>query len=559
MAARTLRGVAASPGLAVGSVRRLDWRPEAAEPVPAERRAAELESAERALEAAAVELELLAGSLRERGRGAEAEIVETGALMARDPSLRAEVERAVRQRGHAAPAGILAAGDVLAARLHAIDDPTLAARAADVRSLAGRAARLAAGTADSTSADDRPQVLVAADLGPADIAELEAGIAGVALAEGGVTAHAAIVARSLGLPMVIGLGDQVLSLPEGGSVVLDGGAGQLVISPPPVLVSRAAAAHSAAAATRRRHAAASHLEARTSDGRRVRTLANVASAAELEIALAAGAEGIGLLRTELAFLDASGWPTEADHVSALRPILSRLPGGPATVRLLDFGGDKTPPFLAGARLRGVPLLLTAPAALRAQLQAILTVAAGMELRLLIPMVTEVGQVEAVRALLRELGGEAAVGAMIEVPAAVTMADRIAPQVDFFSIGTNDLTQFQLGLDRGSAGKAPAHHPAVLRLVARTVEVARKRGILVDVCGEAASDLTGLQAFVGLGVDEISVGAARVGLVRCWLRELTYARAAAQATRALAAANAEEVENLFSRGGASFRECGDAGR
>jgi phosphoenolpyruvate-protein kinase (PTS system EI component) len=559
MSQRTLLGVAASPGLAAGSVRRLDWLPEAAEPVPAERRAAELESAERALEAAAVQLEQLAESLRRRGRSAEAEIVETGALMARDPSLRAEVERAVCERGEVAPAGILAAGDVLAARLRAIDNPTLAARADDVRSLARRAARLAAGPAGSAIATNGPQVLVAADLGPADIAELEAGIAGVALAAGGVTAHAAIVARSLGLPMVIGLGDQVLSLREGRSVVLDGGAGRLVVSAPPALVSAAKAAHSAAAATRRRHAAASHLEARTADGRWVRTLANVASAAELEIALAAGAEGIGLLRTELAFLDASGWPTEAEHVRALRPILARLPGGPATVRLLDFGGDKTPPFLAGARLRGVPLLLTAPAALRAQLKAILTVAAGMELRLLIPMVTEPGQVEAVRALLQELGGKAAVGAMIEVPAAVTMADRIAPQVDFFSIGTNDLTQFQLGLDRGSAGKAPAHHPAVLRLVARTVEVARERGIPVDVCGEAASDLTGLQAFVGLGVDEISVGAARVGLVRCWLRDLSYERAAEQATLALAASSADEVEKLFSGPGASFRECGDTGR
>jgi phosphoenolpyruvate-protein kinase (PTS system EI component) len=550
MAERTLPGVPASPGLASGTVNRLDWTPPRSEALPGDRRADELANAHRALEAAAAELEELAGRLGRQGRATEAEIVDTGALMARDPALAAEVEVAVLLRGEPAPAAIMAAAEVMAAGLAAIEDETLAARADDVRSLGRRAARLAAGTAAASGKrDDRnARVLVAADLGPADVAELEEGIGGVALASGGVTAHAAIVARSLGLPMVVGLGDEVLRLPEGEPVVLDGGAGRLVLAPSAALVAEAEAAQSRNASRRLRDAEARHLEGRTSDGRRVPTLANVASAAELDLALSAGAEGIGLLRTELAFLDSAGWPDETAHLAALRPILERLKDGPATVRLLDFGGDKTPPFLAGTRQRGVELLLAAPEALRAQLRAALSAAAGLDLRLLVPMVTEPAQVQAVRDMVRGLEGSASVGAMIEVPAAVTMVDRIAPVVDFFSIGTNDLTQFQLGLDRASAGRAPAHHPAVLRLIARTVEVAGSFGIPVAVCGEAASDLLGLQLFLGLGVDEVSVGAARVGVVRGWLRDLDFGSAARVAQLALLASNAEEVEAVVRSSG-----------
>jgi len=553
MAERTLSGVPASPGLASGSVSRLDWTPPPrSEPLPAGQRADELARAHGALEAAAAQLEELAGRLGSQGRGTEAEIVETGALMARDPSLAAEVELAVLRRGEPAPVAIMSAAEVMAASLAAIDDETLAARADDVKSLGRRAARLAVGSGAASGERDarNARVLVAPDLGPADVAELEEGIGGVALASGGVTAHAAIVARSLGLPMVVGLGDELLRLQEGEPVVLDGGAGRLVLAPSPALVAEAEAAQSRNASRRLRDAESRHLEGRTADGRRVPTLANVASAAELDLALSAGAEGIGLLRTELAFLDSAGWPDEAAHLAALRPILERLKDGPATVRLLDFGGDKTPPFLAGTRQRGVELLLAAPEALRAQLSAALRAARGLDLRLLVPMVTEPAQVRAVRDMLRGLDGQASVGAMVEVPAAVTMADRIAPLVDFFSIGTNDLTQFQLGLDRGSAGRAPAHHPAVLRLVARTVEVAGSSGVQVAVCGEAASDLLGLQLFLGLGVDEVSVGAARVGIVRGWLRELDYGSAARVAQLALQASNAQEVEAIVRGSGFS---------
>jgi multiphosphoryl transfer protein len=277
-------------------------------------------------------------------------------------------------------------------------------------------------------------------------------------------------------------------------------------------------------------------------------LANAATPTEVRSALEAGADGVGLLRTELAFLEANHWPTVAEHRRTLEPVLTPLRGLTATVRLLDFGGDKTPPFLKGVHGRGVELLLEDVDALSAQLEAILETGNATELRVLIPMVTEPGQVRAVRAAIEHIAARTGsrvplVAAMVEVPAAAVMADHLAPEVGMFSIGTNDLTSFQLGIDRTRPGGSPAHHPAVLRLIAATVEAARTAGIPVEVCGESASNQLVMPLLVGLGVDELSVGAAAVARVRAWVRALDFAEAASIARRALDAESASEVELL----------------
>ena len=233
-------------------------------------------------------------------------------------------------------------------------------------------------------------------------------------------------------------------------------------------------------------------------------------------------------------------------------MLEPLTGGSATVRLLDFGGDKTPPFLEGTQMRGVQLLLDAPAALRDQLAAILAVGAGIDLRILVPMITEPAQLKAVRGLLDEClaarGGDdrtrtVLLGAMVEVPAAATMAPEIAASADFLSVGTNDLTQLQLGVDRSASRRAAANHPAVLRLIDMSVRAAREAGIGLSLCGESASDPMVMPLLVGLGVDELSVGASRVGLVRHWVRVLDYAQARSAAELALRCSSVEEVESL----------------
>jgi phosphoenolpyruvate-protein kinase (PTS system EI component) len=563
MAERVLRGAPASPGMAAGTAWVLD-RPRGraapaggagraageagragtkaarAEAGDAARSAAEAARVAEALRAAAREIEQLADRLRSEGRAAEADIVATGALMAADPALLADAEAGVRERGLSAPDALLEAAELHAAAIGAVDDPTLAARADDVRSLGRRAARLANGASVHAGEPEGDVVLVARDLGPADVGELGPEVRAIVLAAGAVTAHAAIVARSLGLPMVVGAGEALLDVPAGARLVVDGGDGHAILDPEP---DRLELARAAADQRRREQARAREqraLPAETRDGRRVRVLANAVTAAEVTAALDAGAEGAGLIRTELAFLDARDWPDEAAHRASLEPVLDALAGLTATVRVLDFGGDKVPPFLSGTRARGIELLLAHPDALAAQLRAAIGAGDSCELRLLLPLVSSPEQVRAARELaceaVRATGAARSplLGAMVELPEAAERAAELAAEVDFLSIGTNDLTAATLGVDRFSAGDAPAHHPRVLAHVARTLRAARATGIPVEICGEAASDPVALPLLVGLGADELSVGAARVGAVRTWVRELSFADAARQAERALAA-------------------------
>jgi phosphoenolpyruvate-protein kinase (PTS system EI component) len=517
-----LQGLPASPGLAAGCAVVLDAPATTEANVPRSERSVTALLATRALEAAAGELEALAITLA----AADAEIVEAGALMARDPELEAAVERAVLEDGRPAAAAILAATDAMAASLAALPDELLAARADDVRSIGRRAARLAHGAPTATSGA-AGGIAVGRDLGPADVAEIQGWAQGIALAAGGPTAHAAIVARSLGLPMVTGVGPDLLSVAPGASLVLDGDTGALDVDAPAERQAAARAATAARAAARQAAITGRSEPAVTTDGREVTVLANVASAAEVRAALDAGAEGVGLVRTELLFLDAARWPTEAEHRLALRPVLAPLAGRVATVRVLDFGGDKLPPFLAADDdgSRGIALLLRHPAALEDQLAAILAEGAECRLRILLPMVDDVTQLLAAGELLARARARTGVetgslGAMIETPAAVAGATAIAARSAFLSIGTNDLTASMLGVDRFAAAKSRADDPRVLAAIARTVDAGHDAALAVEVCGEAAGDPVMLSLLLGLGVDELSTGAARVGEVRAQIRSLS---------------------------------------
>ncbi len=512
-----LQGVSAAPGVTSGRAVVLD-RSVASMPrgIAAPRRGAEVERARNALSAAATELEEIAKRLRGAGRNEEADIVETGCLMARDPGLIAAVEALVMEKGMPAPVAVGNAAEQLASDLERLPDPMLALRADDLRSVGRRAAAHARGAALHVGEG----VVIARTLGPADVAEYAPRVKGIALAGGGVTAHAAIVARSLGLPMVVGLGAGLLEIADGEEVIVDGDRGVVVRGPD---AERVALARADAEGRRvaREVAVARRLEpAQTRDGHRVRVLANASTVAELHEATAQGAEGVGLLRSELLFLEATAWPTFEQQVNFLEPVLRDLRGQTATVRLFDFGGDKTPPFLRGSTARGIDLLLDFPDRLREHVAAIVAAGRGSELRILVPMVTDVHQMEQVRGLLR--GDLAQLGAMIETPEAAAAAPEISAVADFLSLGTNDLTQLVLGLDREQSKTAPVLDVRVLRLIAATTRAAREARIPVDVCGEAASDPQAMRVLVGLGVDELSVAAARVGLVRQWVREVSYA-------------------------------------
>jgi phosphoenolpyruvate-protein kinase (PTS system EI component) len=545
MSERVLRGAPASPGLAAGHARVLSEPSGASarDPVPEAELETEAARARAALADAGAEFEGIAAGLRNSGRGEEAEIVETGALMAADPVLEAAVSDGVTTRRLDAPTALLAASDEHANSIASLPDPVLAARADDVRSLGRRAAHIASGSGGSRPQNGSTFILVAEDLGPADVAEHGAQVAGIALSGGAATAHAAIVARSLGIPMAVQAGALLLSVADGTALAIDGGEGEVILDPSPGRLELAESASRARTHARAKERAESALPAVTKDGRRVRVLVNAATPAEVAAGLSAGAEGAGLIRTELAFLDAGGWPSLAEHVSMLSPLLSGLRGLTATVRVLDFGGDKVPPFLRGEPRRGMELLLAHPGALRAQLAAIAEVADGAELRVLLPLVHSVEDVRLTRAILGTLGLAVSLGAMIELPEAADAANAIAAECDFLSVGTNDLTHATLGTDRFSHGEAPAHDPRVLRHIASAAQAAQRVGIPLEVCGEAASDPLTVPLLVGLGADELSVGAARVGAIRAWIRELDYADAAQLAQRALDATDPAAVEQL----------------
>jgi phosphoenolpyruvate-protein kinase (PTS system EI component) len=353
--------------------------------------------------------------------------------------------------------------------------------------------------------------------------------------------------------MIAGADPGVLAAPAGQLCVLDADSGEFVIGPE---ATQRATAAAAAGQQEQPHPGG---PGRTADGREITVLCNVASAAETRRGLAAGASGVGLLRTEIPYAEALAWPTLAEQRSQLAPILSLLAGAPATVRLLDFSGDKIPPFLRGAAAggaaqpdegAGLAALLTHPTALADQLRAVLETGRDTDLAVLIPMVSSLGEVSRVRDVLTQTA--AALGAilprlgiMVELQATAAAAEAFAGAVDFFSIGTNDLTGQVLGLDRRDPAAKPAlaAHPKVLALIGRVTEAGRRAGIPVSVCGDSAADPLVLPLLVGLGVTTLSVPAARVQRVRAWLRDLDTGACAALATEALSAGTADEVWKL----------------
>jgi phosphoenolpyruvate-protein kinase (PTS system EI component) len=563
-------GTPVSDGMAAGLLYLADVRPAGA--VSAEQVAA-------AFAAVAAGRSALAERLRAEGRDEAADIVGVAALMAADSVLVDPAVAAVRS-GSDATTAVTASAEAQAAVLAGLDSPELAERAGDVRQVAQAVLEQLAG-----GRQDRPDgdfILVRREVAAADLIELaEHGLAGAVSVAGGASSHAAIIARGLGLPMLAGVDEAVLALAAGQLTLLDSAAGVLTINPTGADLA-ALATHRQALAERAysrqvrsqktqaaetqfataRTAAAPAAEARaaetgggnawTADGLQVVILCNVASAAETRRGLAEGAAGVGLLRTEIAFTGAPGWPARAQHDTQLAPILGLLAGRPTTVRLLDFSGDKIPPFLPPGR-PGLAELLEHPAALRDQLRATLSAGRDTELAILIPMVGATAEIAAVRTAVTEVAAELGaslprLGIMVELAATAAAAEIFASEVDFFSIGTNDLTGQVLGLTRldPSAGPRLAADPRVLGLIGHVVDAAAAAGISVSVCGDAAADPVVLPLLLGLGVRVVSVPAATVSQVRDWIGALDASACAALAAEALAVSSAPEAWELVQR-------------
>ena len=404
-------------------------------------------------------------------------------------------------------------------------------------------------------------IVVARELLPSQLLALEgARVAGLCTAEGGATSHVAILAAAMGIPALAALGSRIMEIPEGTWVVLDAQRGFVEAAPSPARLAAAGAQVQAQLERAGAARSAAQAEARTRDGTRIQVLANIGSVAEARAAVRNGAEGCGLLRTEFLFLERQSAPTQAEQTHAYQQIADALGARPLTIRTLDAGGDKPIAYLnlpaeenPALGMRGVRTSLAHPQLLREQLRAILAVTGPGQRRLLLPMITDVEEVAQVRAVLAEVQAEfsgqapLSVGVMIETPASAVLAGALAEVSDFLSIGTNDLTQYVLAMDRGHAqlaARLDALHPAVLTLIARTAEAAHAHGRHAAVCGGLASEPAAAALLVGLGVDELSAVPAVVPQVKARLAQVTMEECRALAQQALKLPTARQVHALL---------------
>jgi phosphocarrier protein FPr len=445
-------------------------------------------------------------------------------------------------------------------RLASLDDGTLASRATDLRDLGRRVVRLITGTGAARIVAPPGAIVVADDLTPSEAATLDRGmVLGFCTRGGGPTSHVAILARALGVPAVVAIDPRALDLADGTEAILDGAAGTLTSRPSGAQVSVAQARHQRDLARRTDDIERSSHPAVTLDGHRLQVLGNVGTQGEVEGLLAYGGDGVGLLRSEFLFVGRDRAPSEDEQASAYGAMAGVLGASrPLVVRTLDAGGDTPLDFVEVPREtnpslgeRGIRLGFEHPGLLRSQVRAVLRASAHGMVRVMFPMVARLAEWRAARALLEEEARAMGLplvpaGIMVEVPAAALLADAFAREVDFFSLGTNDLAQYTLAMDRGHpmlAAQVDGLEPAVLQLIARTVEAARRHGRRVAVCGELAADPQAVPVLVGMGVDELSVGVAAIPEVKAMIRTLERRACEVLASRALAAGSAAEVRGL----------------
>lgn len=537
-----LTGIGASEGVAVGPA----FVPAEGDPEPERERItegeveSELQRFQRAVEAVAARLASTGERLRASANEEEAGIFDAHVELAEDPELASGVEERVRNL-ESPEAAVLAVGEEYAAELAALDDEYMAARADDVRDVAKQiAVELMDGGASAFEALETPSVVLARSLAPSDTARIPKGMAlAFVTAEGSRTSHVSIMARSMAIPAVVGVGPALEEALDAKVVAVDGGEGHAITDPDADTLAEFERVAAALAEERAVLDEYRHVEASTSDGRRIEVAANLGSESEAEDALERGAEGVGLFRTEFLFMEREDLPAEDEQYAAYSAVAEAFGEKPVIVRTLDVGGDKDlpgvdqpheeNPFLGW---RGIRMCLDTPGLFKPQLRAILRAAAHGNLKVMFPMVVDVEELRAAKAMLEESRaallaegaeiGEVETGVMIETPAAAICAGELAKEAAFFSIGTNDLVQYTLAADRGNERLRrlqSADHPAVLTLIQSTCEAARVAGIPVGVCGEAAGEPEMIPKLVDLGVTELSMGAPSIPRAKKIVSEL----------------------------------------
>jgi phosphoenolpyruvate-protein phosphotransferase/dihydroxyacetone kinase phosphotransfer subunit len=538
-----LKGLAISPGIVQGPAR---WvKLEFAQPLTtrAVDPAAEWQALQIALEQTRTQIQATRQAVMQRAGAYNAAIFEAHLLFLDDPTLLEPARSAILDNHLNAAAAWFEAVKKVAARYRRLEDEYLRLRLADLESVGQQVLQNLPGHTPPAPLLSQPGILVASDLSPADTARLDPEMAlGLCTALGGPTSHSAILARSLGIPAIAGLGEAILQVDEGTPLLMDGGSGQVWLDPDPVIMAEYAGRMAAAAAL---SAAARELSASpavTRDGRRIEASANIGSLADARLAVACGAESVGLFRSEFLFLNRPQAPDEDEQYAAYRQVAETLAGRPLVIRTLDAGGDKplpyldlepeANPFLGG---RAIRLCLSRPDFFKLQLRAILRLAAEFPVKVMFPLIATLDEWRQACNLLAEARHELLqrsqvapkriqTGIMVETPAAALCIERFTTEVDFFSIGSNDLTQYTLAAERGNPRLAQLSdplQPAVLLLIQQVIASVHKHGKRVSVCGEMAADPPAAALLVGLGVDELSVNPVALPQVKQLIRQLEY--------------------------------------
>ncbi|RRN66024.1 phosphoenolpyruvate--protein phosphotransferase [Caulobacter sp. 602-1] len=555
-----LKGVLAAPGLAIGKAVRLA----AADIVVREQ--GEGTAHEEAALAAALDV-VRARIEKNAAKGDKARKAILGAHLAflEDPELAAGARRLIGEGKSAGFAWRKAVGGYVEA-LRGLGDRRLAERVDDLVDLERQVLRALSGEEDEGPVLPPGSILLADELLPSQLMGVDpSAVAGFATARGGPTSHVAILAAAMGIPAMVALGGALLKVKDGATLILDADSGVLRVAPDAPALEAAQTALAERQARKAAAQAAAHDPCVTKDGVRIEVFANTGSLNDALAALANGAEGSGLLRTEFLFLDRETPPDENEQARQYQAIASALEGKPLIIRTLDVGGDKAAPYLPipaeenpALGLRGVRVSLWRPHLLKTQLRAILRVRPLGQCKIMVPMIASLDELRAVRAVLDEAKREMGVadkielGVMIETPAAAVTADLLAAEADFLSIGTNDLTQYVLAMDRGNpelAARIDALHPAVLRMIDQTCKGAARHHRWVGVCGGLASDVAATPILLGLGVTELSTTASIAPEVKARVRGLSLEACRGLAAQALDQASPEAVRALVKSFGA----------
>ena len=464
-----------------------------------------------------------------------AQVFDIHRMMLDDPDFYEGVSGALDQ-GASAEWAVQQTADGLAAMFEAMEgDEYMQARAADVRDVAGRLIRILKGVQETTMEVDHPVIVAAADLLPSQTVQLDkAKVAGFLTKYGSSTSHSVILARTLGIPCVVGMGEDFDRLPPSGTAAMDGSTGEVVSHPDGAVLADFQARREAYLADQAALKEYRDREAVTSAGHKVLVCANIGGLDDVDAVTAYGGDGVGLLRSEFIYLNSPDFPTEEEQFQIYKQVLERLAPRPVVVRTLDLGSDKQAPYFGigneenpAMGYRAIRICLKEPHIFRTQLRALLRASVYGRLNIMFPMITQLEQVRQIKQMIAQLQRELTAekvpfrsdiqyGIMVETPAAAVMSDVLAEEVDFFSIGTNDLTQYTMAADRMNAQVSdlfdPAD-PAVLRLIELTAKNAHAAGIWVGICGESAANTALTDFYMSVGIDELSVSPASVPAVK----------------------------------------------